>query len=258
VREGVGHGFQETDSMDEYQLKNFLKFAPARLGLVPKKHLLVHIPKNGGMSVRHAKALEGNLVLANRRRLKSKAYANALMTFMKDRGLHPGYEHARLRDIDLSVRAGTVPFAVVRNPWARTFSRFKFYLQTSGSHEAEFDLTVKGFEEFLETRHEWGKVDFFWHRASLGWYPQSDYVIDERGQVAVNILRQEKLGPELARYLGADDTLEQRNISRNARADQRKFYTDRNIEIVADWYKTEIELFGFDFDTPATRNVFFS
>lgn len=112
------------------------------------------------MSVRHAKALEGNLVLANRRRLKSKAYANALMTFMKDRGLHPGYEHARLRDIDISVRAGTVPFAVVRNPWARTFSRFKFYLQTSGSHEAEFDLTVKGFEEFLETRHEWGKVDF--------------------------------------------------------------------------------------------------
>ena len=58
--------------MDEYQLKNFLKFAPARLGLVPKKHLLVHIPKNGGMSVRHAKALACNLVLANRRRLKSK------------------------------------------------------------------------------------------------------------------------------------------------------------------------------------------
>ena len=76
--------------------------------------------------------------------------------------------------------------------------------------------------------------------------------------MAVNILRQEKLGPELARYLGADDTLEQRNISRNARADQGEFYTDRNIGIVADWYKTEIELFGFDFDTPATRNVFFS
>ncbi|TYC79821.1 hypothetical protein FMN63_00800 [Stappia sp. BW2] len=244
--------------MDEYQLKNFLKFAPARLGLAPKKHLLVHIPKNGGMSVRHAKALENKLVLANRRRLKSKAYADALMTFMKDRGFHTGYEHARLRDIDLSVRAGTVPFAVVRNPWARTFSRFKFYLQTSGSHEAELDLTVKGFEEFLETRHEWGQVDFFWHRASLGWYPQTDYVVDETGEVAVNILRQEKLGPELANYLGAEDTLEKRNISRNAFANQREFYTDRNIGIVADWYESEIELFGFDFDTPAKRNVFFS
>ena len=74
----------------------------------------------------------------------------------------------------------------------------------------------------------------------------------------INILRQEKLGPELARYLGTEDTLEQRNISRNAFANQREFYTDRNIAVVADWYKSEIELFGFDFDTPATRNVFFS
>ncbi|MDN3721441.1 hypothetical protein QW131_25355 [Roseibium salinum] len=107
--------------MDEYQIKNFLKFAPARLGLGPKKHLFVHIPKNGGMALRDAPGLQGKLVLANRRRLKSRAYADGLMNYMRSRGLHPGYEHARLRDIDRSVRAGTVPFAVVRNPWARTF-----------------------------------------------------------------------------------------------------------------------------------------
>jgi len=244
--------------MDEYQLKNFLKFTPARLGLAKKKHLLVHIPKNAGMALREAPELKGRIVLANRRRLKSKAYANGLLEFMKSRGLHPGYEHARLRDIDLSVRAGTVPFAVVRNPWARTFSRYKFYLQTGGDAGVTRDLTHDGFDRFLETRHEWGAVDFFWHRASLGWYPQADYVTDETGAVAVILLRQERLGKELAKYLGIEDKLERRNVSRHAVADFRSFYNERQIGIVADWYKTDIDLFGFDFDTPANRNVYFN
>ncbi|MDN3721442.1 hypothetical protein QW131_25360 [Roseibium salinum] len=143
-------------------------------------------------------------------------------------------------------------------PGQEPFSRFKFYLQTSGDHEAAFDLTLKGFEEFLETRHEWGRKDYFWHRASLGWYPQVDYVIDEAGKVAVNILRQERLGQELAAYLGAEDTLERKNISRHSGVGFKEFYSDRNIEIVADWYKSDVEAFGFDFDTEATRNVYFS
>ena len=244
--------------MDEYQVKNFLKFTPARLGLVPRKHLLVHIPKNGGMAVRNAPELQGKLVLANRRRLKSKAYADGLASFMSERKLHPGYEHARLRDIDPSVRAGTVALAVVRNPWARTFSRFKFYLQTSGGAGVAQHMTPDDFERFLDTRHEWGATEFFWHRASLGWYQQADYVIDESGAIAVNILRQEDLGRELAMYLETEDTLEKRNISLNAGADYRSFYSERHIGIVADWYKADIDMFGFDFDTPATRNVFFS
>ncbi|MES0810419.1 sulfotransferase family 2 domain-containing protein [Roseibium sp. SCPC15] len=244
--------------MDEYQLKNFLKFAPARLGIVPKKHLLIHIPKNGGMALREAPELNGKLVLAHRRRLKSKAYANGLLDYMRSRGLHPGYEHARLRDIDTSVRAGTVPFAVIRNPWARTFSRFKFYLQTSGQHERQLELTVEGFEEFLETRHEWGTKDYFWHRASLGWYPQMDYVVDETGKVAVNILRQENLREEVAQYFEVENTLKQKNVSRNAGASYKDFYSKKSIQIVADWYTAEVSFFGFDFETAATRGVYFA
>ncbi len=244
--------------MDEYQIRNFLKFAPARIGLSPKKHLLVHIPKNGGMSLREAPELQGRLVIANRRRLKSKAYANGLLDYMRSRGLHPGYEHARLRDIDRSVRQGTIPFAVVRNPWARTFSRYKFYLQTGGPELAQSPVSVKGFEDFLETRHEWGTRDYFWHRASLGWYPQSDYVVDEAGRLAVDILRQEKLKEDIAQYFGVADTLQRKNVSRNAQAGYRDFFTEKTIRIVADWYASDIGMFGFDFDTAATRGALFA
>ena len=165
--------------MDEYQLKNLLKFALPRFGIVPRKHLLVHIPKNGGMAIREAPALKDRIVIAHRRRLVSKAYADDLKGYMASNGMHPGYEHARLRDIDISVRKGTIPFAVIRNPWARTFSRFKFYIQTRQSHELDLQMTRSDFARFLETRHEWGQKDFFWHRASLGWYPQHDYLVDE-------------------------------------------------------------------------------
>ncbi len=243
--------------MDEYQLKNFLKFAPARLGLAPKKHLLVHIPKNAGMALREAPELQGRIVLANRRRLKSKAYANGLLDYMKSRGLHPGYEHARLRDIDLSVRAATIPFAVVRNPWGRTFSRYKFYLQTGGEELSKQELSLKGFEAFLETRHEWGPKDYFWHRASLGWYPQVDYVVDEAGRIAVDILRQEHLTQEVASYFGVPETLRKKNVSRGSSASYKDFYTEKTIRIVADWYAGDIDAFGFDFDTAATKGAYF-
>lgn len=243
--------------MDEYQLKNFLKFAPARLSLVPKKHLLVHIPKNGGMAIREAPALKDKIVIAHRRRLKSKAYADGLLDFMKSIHLHPGYEHARLRDIDRSVRAGTIPFAVIRNPWARTFSRYKFYLQTAGGDLRKSELSINGFEEFLETRHEWGQKDYFWHRASLGWYPQSDYVINETGSIAVDVLRQETLSEEVSRYFGIQDGLEARNVSRNAGVSYKDFYTEKSAQLIADWYAADLDLFGFDFDTAAQKGTFF-
>ncbi|CTQ63107.1 sulfotransferase family 2 domain-containing protein [Roseibium album] len=244
--------------MDEYQLKNFLKFAPSRLGLVPKKRLLVHIPKNGGIAIREALALKNKIVIAHRRRLISKKYANDLLAFKNSNGLHPGYEHARLRDIDHSVRAGTIPFAIVRNPWARTFSRYKFHLQTGGGDLPQRALSIEGFEEFLDTRHEFGKREYYWHRASLGWYPQSDYIIDESGVCSVDILRQENLSEEVSRYFSVSERLENRNVSRNVGVSYKEFYTESSIQLIADWYASDIEMFRFDFDTPAQCGTVFT
>ncbi|WP_269584568.1 sulfotransferase family 2 domain-containing protein [Roseibium sp. Sym1] len=244
--------------MDEYQIRNFLKFAPSRLGLAPRKHLFIHIPKNGGMAIREAPQLQDRLVIANRRRLKSKAYADGLKTFMTERGGNPGYEHARLRDVDLSVRKATQAFAIVRNPWSRTVSRFKFSLQTRTYEDVPPEASVAEFEAFLEERHKWGRVEYFWHRAVAGWYPQQDYVLDEEGRLAADILRQENLSAEMQTYLGFTGELKRRNISTRSRADYRDLYTDRTIQIVADWYAADIDRFGFDFDTPATKSVFYA
>jgi hypothetical protein len=177
---------------------------------------------------------------------------------MGAKGGNPGYEHARLRDVDLSVRKATRAFAIVRNPWSRTVSRFKFALQTRAYAGAKPDFSVSEFEAFLEERHQWAHEPYFWHRAVAGWYPQQDYVLDEQGNIAADILRQEHLSAEMQTYLGFESELKRRNISTTSRANYRDLYTDRTIGIVADWYAADIDRFGFDFDTPATRNVYYA
>ena len=34
----------------------------------------------------------------------------------------------------------------------------------------------------------------------------------------------------------------------------KDLYTKNTIQLIADWYKKDIDYWGFDFDTPATKN----
>ena len=96
----------------------------------------------------------------------------------------------------------------------------------------------------------------YWHRAIRGWYPQRDYVVDEEGRIAVDILRLERLDEEAQHYLGLEEPLQRRNETHGA--DYRDYYDARTIQVVADWYSADIEAFGFDFDTPARRNCLYA
>lgn len=177
---------------------------------------------------------------------------------MSKKGATPAYEHARYRDIDVCVRQACRAFAIVRNPWSRTVSRFKFALQTRNNGAGKADYNKSTFERFLAERYSFGTEPYYWHRAIRSWYPQRDYVVDENERIVPDILRQEYLGDELGRYLGLKSSLKRRNISTGAQTDYREIYTRETLQIVADWYAVDIELFGFDFDTPATRNLFFA
>lgn len=244
--------------MDKHDFKNYLKFAPARMGLAQKKHLFIHIPKNGGMTVRKAPQIRRRRVAATRERLKSVAYADQLLATMNSTGDHHGYEHARLRDVNIWVRKSTIPFAVIRNPWARVVSRFTFARSAAERNASSSSYCADTFDEFLEERHVWGGKEFFWHRAIRGWYPQFDYLCDEDEQLAVNILRLENFAEEFAQYFKIDELIRRRNKSAKEGEDYRSFYNDKTIQIVADWYAKDIETFGFDFDSMAAKNTFFA
>lgn len=224
------------------------------------KHFFIHIPKNAGVAIRHAPQLRGKVLGAEPGFHISLAYARNLKRTMKANGEHHGYHHARYRDIRPSVLEKLQPVAIVRNPWARVVSRYTFAERAMKTGSAKPGYVPDSFEGFLEERHIYGNRDLYWHRAIRGWHPQLDYVVDNDGNIAVDLLRQENLGEETMDYFGLSKPLERRNASVKSgpKRNYQDFYNKKTIQIVADWYADDINAFGFDFDTSASKGTYFT
>ena len=220
--------------------------------------LFIHIPKNAGVAIRKSALLQGRLVGSEPLFFKSRSYVRQLTKAMTSNGEHHGYHHARLVDIDLSVRRHLQPVAVIRNPWSRVVSRFRFAQDIMERGSAPSDYSARTFESFLEERHIYGEMEYYWHRAIRGWYAQVDYVADEKGMIGACLLRHEHLGNECMRYFGLPEAPGRRNETGGETRPYQEYYTRETIQIVADWYAKDIETFGFDFNTPATKNVYFA
>ena len=58
---------------------------------------------------------------------------------------------------------------------------------------------------------------------------------------------------DLQKYFNIDNTFEKRNVTGYNKT-YTELYNNNTIQIVADWYKKDIEFWGFDFDTGPTKN----
>ena len=214
--------------------------------------LFIHIPKNAGMTIRHSALLKGRILIATRNHHKSAEYSQTLKNTMDAVGDHHGYEHARWRDWREDLREKHTAFAVIRNPWDRVASRYWFakkVIEFEKKVPASY-CDVSSFEAFLDERFKWGGKAFFWHRAVRGWFPQFDYVTDDSGAIRCDILRHETLNQDLCAYFGLQEMTRARNVT--AYGNGTGIYTDKTIQIVADWYKKDIETWGYDFPAAAT------
>jgi len=220
-----------------------------------KRKIFIHIPKNAGMTIRHSPHLKRKILLNHKSRLINSKYAGDLARKMKQTGDHHGYEHARWRDLAHDYRNSHTAFAIIRNPWDRVKSRYHFIkdMIIDGKHSSEY-ADVTSFEAFLEERFKWGNKPFMWHRAVRGWYPAWDHVSDKNGEKCqVDIIRFGHLNEEIIKYFNLKTMSEARNVTKFSEA----VYTDKTIQIVADWYQKDIDYWGFDFDTEAQKNYYF-
>ena len=217
------------------------------------KHF-VHIPKNGGMTIRRSPQLKPLITLSLPINHISPEYTLNLKKTMKRDGEHPGPHHARWRDLKDSIRKNGTCFAIVRNPWSKVVSRYTFS-ELAHKNGSKYAPESFSFEEFLEQRHVFSGKEFYWHRAIKGWYQQKDHVTDIDGNLKVDILRLEHLNEDVSKYFNINFSDRQRNISNINKIDYRSFYNDTTKQIVADWYAEDIEFFGFTFDGSATKNI---
>ena len=219
--------------------------------------IFVHIPKNAGMTVRHSPFIKPKIFVNETSRHKSQNYSRGLAEKMKETNDHLGAEHARWRDLREDYRNKFGAFAIIRNPWDRVVSRF-FFLKKVIEVEQKVDPSygdISSFEAFLEERHKWVDVEYMWHRAIRGWYPAWDHVSDDSGEKCmVDCLRHSHLEEDLKKYFDIPEMSRARNVTALNKGTYMDLYNKETTQIVADWYKKDIDYWGFDFNTGATRN----
>lgn len=181
--------------------------------------VFIHIPKNGGTSIRKIGS-ELGITMGN-----NSVVSNIL----------PKHE----RWLDLNISKKTPSFGIVRNPWSRCVSRYMF---------SRLNIS---FKDFIDKRLEW---DGLWHDPVTSWSAQYDYVCDENGYLCCSILRLEHLNNDLSNYMKTKVNVKKENVT--GYKNYTNFYDNKTIQIVADWYKKDIDFWGFDFNTAATKNYF--
>ena len=199
------------------------------------------------MTIRRSELLKGRIMTAGRGNHMSLEYSNTVKRVMDRNGDHHGYEHARWRDWRADLREKHEAFAVIRNPWERVASRYWFgkrCIEQEKKVPASY-ADVSSFEAFLEERHKWGGKEYYWHRAIRGWFPQFDHVSDVDGNIRCKIIRFENLNDDLCVYFNIPQMTGPRNVT--AFGNGTGVYTDKTIQIVADWYAKDIDTWGHDF-----------
>jgi len=197
----------------------------------------IHIPKNAGQSVRDALYLQRDVSL-------SEPF------------------HYRYVDIADKVGRDLKFFAVIRNPWSRTASRYNFARQTAqrwptDDPRREF-MANASFAEFVQQQRILPIPEHPgqpWMGPLSSWFNQLQWIRDERGVVVCDCLRMESLDNDLCAYLERPIDLRHRNVTK-ASYDYRSMYTDELVEIVARSFREDIDFFGFSFEGPAIRNIF--
>lgn len=200
------------------------------------KYHFIHIPKNGGVTVRRALELQRDVSLSN-------PY------------------HYRYVDIADQVGRDRKYFSVVRNPWSRTASRYQFARQNAPNWpdsdprrqyvlNATFADYVKDHKVLPNPKNP-GEP---WMGPLSSWFNQLEWLRDESGQIVCDCLRLECLEDDLSAYLRRRVKVTRRNATRQE-YDYRAMYTTELAEFVSDLFREDIQYFGFDFDHPATRNI---
>lgn len=217
---------------------SILSTIPYRLwpGRKDYKYHFIHIPKNAGTSIREVLRWRGDVSLSDPK-------------------------HYRYRDIADAVGRDLKFFAVVRNPWSRTASRYHYGIQNSrrwkpDDPRREYIQNVS-FDQFVREQKVIGIPAFPgkpWMGPLNSWFNQLEWLSDENGGVACSCLRFENLNGDLNEYFQSMLVLPKKNVTGKS-SDYRSMYTDELAEIVADCFREDIEYFGFSFDGPATRNV---
>jgi hypothetical protein len=138
-------------------------------------------------------------------------------------------------------------FAFVRNPWDRVVSQYVFRVRSNQTRMGEDRIAFKDWIMFTIGERQDPR---YFDRPHL-FLPQVEWLQDHAGQIEIQrIGRFEQLTrdfAEICRDLGIAPAIPHLNRSRG-RTHYRDYYDEVTAEVVARWYRADIERFGYAFD----------
>jgi hypothetical protein len=134
-------------------------------------------------------------------------------------------------------------FSVVRNPWDKVLSQYRYRVAVNKDGLGEGRLS---FTEWVE-RVYGDPIDLVYHNEPRVFMCQSDWLKTDEGKIDLDfIARFENLSADfrtIAGVLGVEPTLPVRNA--RPAADYHAWYDARAAERVARWFQEDIERFGY-------------
>lgn len=182
------------------------------------KSIFIHINKTGGTSIEHAFGFPG----LGRKIGKSLRHSTA----------------SRIRANE-SRWDSFFKFSFVRNPWDKMVS---FYHSSIKRMIKPISFT------------DWVFVNYKKRKNNIFFYNQYDWLCDEKDQLIVNFIGRFEFIKEdfdlVCSLIDAKNIILPYKNRSDRDKDYRIYYNRRVKNLVLDWYRKDIEFFGYEFDNP--------
>ncbi len=136
-------------------------------------------------------------------------------------------------------------FAVVRNPWDKVYSWYKFRVKLNQSKMRSKPIS---FKDWVACTYGEPKNPYYYYRAKP-FMPHVDWLKNDEDIIDMDrIIRFENLQEDfklVANELGISHELP--HINKTAKTNYRDFYDEPTKKIIDKWFQEDIELFGFEF-----------
>ena len=136
-------------------------------------------------------------------------------------------------------------FTLVRNPWDKVVSHYEYRRKRNKTEVASRGIS---FSEWVKKTYGPEKDPLYYNNPKA-FQPQVEWLKDDEGNVSIDFIGKfETINEDFEQIkiaIGLEAELPHLNASK--RADYHSYYDDETQEIVANWFREDIEAFGYRF-----------
>jgi hypothetical protein len=213
-----------------------------------KRILLIHIPKNSGTYIRKNSSAMPPSIYFLKDEFRQKEIWYRDKRFL---GLFKHVPASQVRDDMWGIFTHKV--AVVRNPWSRLVSLYEDVSRINKifegtSYALNYELT---FDQFLDRMDQYSHDSNFYYNHPYNHFANQVDWIYRDGKISTDVIRFENITDDFWDYsncIGAPQ-----NVG-TYESDYKTYYSEKQIQKVADFFSLDIEYWGFDFESGANKN----